>query len=94
MLTAQLLGQVTTRGTMIHLEPMIWTLRAAENFKNYGDDFDFVCTVTKIGPKACRITGALGKIPKEKEVKYARAVMAELAKLGFIEVVWERAKDL
>ncbi len=81
---------------MFHLEALIWTIRADEEFRVFGDPYTFVCTVMKTGPKSCRIHGALARkeIPRGKEVAYARVLEEHLRRLGFTKITWERAGDL
>lgn len=81
---------------MFHLEPLIWTVRADEEFKVFGDPYNWVCTVMKTGPTSCRIHGGLARkdIPRSKEVRYARALVEHLKQLGFETITWERASDI
>lgn len=79
---------------MFHLEPLIWSLRGSKNFKKFGDDFTFVCTITKTGLQSCRITAACSKIREDDLTKYARMLLKELNRMGFLYVDWERPKDI
>ena len=65
---------------------VVATIRIGDNHKKYGDDFETVVSVMKIGSDMAYLYGASGAIP----VSVYKEIMAELRDLGFKHMKYDR----
>ena len=70
-------------GSVIHLEPIVFTCRVFLKGKRWGDPYDGVCTVQKMGSLGF-ISGYHGKLDK----KAVMDLSDELEKFGITELKW------
>ena len=73
---------------MVHLDPILFTGRVFLKGKTWGDPYDTVFTVQKVGNMA-HISGCHGKINKQAIIDLGD----ELAKFGMTEVKWVRGRN-
>ena len=72
----------------IHLDPIVFTGRLFLKGKKWGDPYDAVFTVQKIG-NVGYVSGCHGKINKQAVLDLGD----ELAKFGMTEVKWVRGRN-
>lgn len=72
---------------MFAVTPIVFVVRAGPNFKNYGDEYDFSCTVTIVDGVAF-VQGASGNMPSPSVVKQ---FIKKLYSFGASSVCWERS---
>lgn len=70
-----------------HVEMVTGVIRAGPEFKNFGDPYEFACTIIVSG-STCEIRGASGKFT----MATYRAVKEALEAIGITEAHWERAR--
>lgn len=70
-----------------HVEWIAGVIRAGPEFKDFGDPYEFSCTVLRRGD-TCEIIGASGKLTMETY----RAVRTMLSETGIKRVIWDRAR--
>lgn len=71
-----------------HVEWIVGVIRAGPEFKDFGDPYEFSCTVLRRGD-TCEIIGASGTITPG----VVRAVREALHTAGVTKAHWERIKD-
>ena len=72
---------------MLHIEPIVFTVRVFLNGKEWGDPYDGVCTVQKTGTVGF-VSGYHGKLDKQAVVDLAH----ELEPYGITELRWVRGR--
>ncbi len=72
---------------MITLTPIVWTLRCGEDHCKFGDPYEGVATVQRIGDNA-HVSGA-SKLPFKDQLE----LCSILRSMGFISVIFERYKN-
>lgn len=73
----------------VHLEPTVAVLRVGDELNGYGDPYEFSATVIIRGRQA-EIVGGAGRF----DLKWRRAICAELRAWGIDEVIFERKTSL
>jgi hypothetical protein len=70
---------------MIHIEPVVFICRRFKTGGKWGDEYDGVMTIQKVGNTAY-CAGAIGTV----ELADFRALKAELKKHGVTKFEWDR----
>ena len=73
----------------VHIEPIMFVIRAGPELSEYGKPFDFVATGITVDHETVRIIAAHGNLP----IREAAQLRKQLRELGFKKVVWERKKS-
>ena len=68
----------------------IGLVRVGENFREFGDSYEIVCTVLRSGD-SCHIIGMAGKAGTFNREAF-RAIRDALAEEGVFSATWERLK--
>lgn len=71
------------------LTDKIGILRGGSEFDEYGDAFEFSCTLVRFGESSCEIKGLSGKLCGGARKAIAKALENE----GIFDAQWERKKS-
>lgn len=74
---------------MIHIEPVVFTVRVFLKGKQWGDAYDGVCTVQKMGSLGF-VSGYHGKLDKQSVIDLGN----ELEQYGMTELKWHKGREM
>jgi hypothetical protein len=71
-------------------QPLTGVIRVGPDTSEYGKDWDYAVTYSSVEPTTCTLLALKGD--GKVSTAHRRAVMAEVRRLGFYHVKWERHK--